>query len=185
MACAENLPPEVMLRRAMRHGPDDCLAFAVNPAASIAGDPLLQCGHDVSINSLVAAMFDPDGLVWISPAALGDVNELGCDDTARTLNDLLAEVMGRTDDGGIFVNTWDDGAGAIDCDAPSCDDMSTTEQMLRGCFMRLDNGELRLRVVYTNTTGELACDDAIGSETLLRRAIHRIAPSRYAIRIAA
>lgn len=57
-------------------------------------------------------------------------------------------------------------------------------ELIRGLFVRMDDGTFAIRVIETEDGDALTCpEDVMGSETLLRAAIQRIADDQYAIQI--
>ncbi|MFZ1617806.1 MAG: hypothetical protein WAT41_10695 [Flavobacteriales bacterium] len=71
-------------------------------------------------------------------------------------------------------------ATPLDCD----DSAIGTETLLRGCFVRNDDGKIAIRAVVVPDGDALDCDDtALGTETLLRSSIVRVGVNQYAIQI--
>lgn len=67
----------------------------------------------------------------------------------------------------------------------TCADIDySTETLIRGCFVRMDDGSFALRTVETADGDAIVCSEAnLDTEGLIRGAIVRIATDQYAFQI--
>lgn len=175
MSCGSLAGLATLAMRAMRAS-SNCAAIACDPNAPVGDFP--ECGARGAIADLFSIAAD-SGLISTSPASLGDVAEIDCE--AADLNTLFCECLRRASiDGRKTLVTWEHGE-PVDCGG-DCDETATLEQLLRGCFIRMSNLELRVRVLPVDSMPLLQCG-AEHWQALLRRAIAKVGPSSYAIRV--
>lgn len=158
----------------------DCMAVIVEQSFDLPSE--LECGHPPT-DTLLAGSLNPSGLPRVLHAALGSVTRPGCDEHAVGLAELLAAVTYLLPSGEYAIATWEDG-GSYPCQEDGCEPEPTLEQMLRGAFIRQENGVARVHVAPTVEPTSVAVEcgaEPIG--TLLRRAMIKIAPGEYAIRV--
>lgn len=167
-----------LLSRSIRYGNNDCASIITDGLTAVAGPP--GC-DDPPLETRLIGLFSDTGVLRIEPASFGEVTELDCDDTDVAIAALLSEAIYPADGGGFVLATWDDG-NIYDC-VKDCDDGLTVVQRLRACFIRQDNGVLRLRVTNTSDSDVGTCDEQQPAETLLSRCLIAIDTGKYAIRI--
>jgi hypothetical protein len=169
-----------LLSRSIRYGNNDCASIITDGLTAVAGPP--GC-DDPPLETRLIGLFSDTGVLRIEPASFGEVTELDCDDTDVAITALLSEAIYPADGGGFVLATWED--GEVYACQQDCDDGLTVEQRLRACFIRQDNGVLRLRVTTTSDSVVGTCSELEAAESILSRCLVMVDTGKYAIRITA
>lgn len=169
-----------LLSRSIRYGNDPCTSIITDGLVPVSAAQ--EC-DDPPLETRLIGLFSDSGALRVDPALFGDITELTCDDANVPLSQLLSEAIYAADGGGYVLATWED--GEVYACQENCNDGITVEQRLRACFIRQDNGVLRLRVTTTSDSVVGTCSELEAVETILSRCLVSVATDKYAIRITA
>lgn len=169
-----------LLSRSIRYGNNDCASIITDGLVPVSAP---QGCDDPPLETRLIGLFSDAGPMRIEPALFGVVTELTCDDASVPLSELLSEAIYPADGGGTLLATWEDGE-VYPCQE-DCDDGLTVEQRFRACFIRQDNGVLRLRVTTTSDSIVGTCSEMEAAGTILSRCLVMVDTGKYAIRITA
>lgn len=156
-----------------------CKAIALNLNAAV-GAPV-EC-DTLPINTALARLVE-NAMVNTNVATGGAVQHIACEEADTPLSVLFGEAVTQTADGHLLLLVWD-GAEAADCTADTCDDTEhiALAQKIRGTFVRLENGELRVRITPANESNPLTCDNHTSTTTALSAALLHLGDGRWAWR---
>lgn len=182
MECGDATGVETLALQVSRQSADpagDCTSIALNLNAEV-GDAV-EC-DTLPFNTAIARLVE-NGMVNTNVSSGGAVEHIGCDESGTPLSVLFGEAIIQTPDGHLLLLVWD-GEEAADCSSGSCSDTEhvSLAQRIRGTFVRLENGELRIRITPSNEGAVATCAHPATAASTLSAALLHLGDERWAWR---